>query len=90
MFTPHENLVYEIFSSLKKSGKEKFCASEINYQSYPQNADKNWIDFMKTSIADNPEMKLKYTGGIDAHKTSVFIKHKYMDDNILKELLGEK
>ena len=45
---------------------------------------------MKTSIADNPEMKLKYTGGIDAHKTSVFIKHKYMDDNILKELLGEK
>lgn len=89
MFAPHENLVYEIFNSLKQIGKEKFYASEINYQSYPQNADKKWMDFMKT-IADNPNLNLKYTGGIDAHKPSIFIKHKYMDENVLKELLGEK
>ena len=89
MFVPHENLVYEIFNSLKQIGKEKFYASEINYQSYPQNADKKWMDFMKT-IADNPNLNLKYTGGIDAHKPSIFIKHKYMDENVLKELLGEK
>ena len=88
MFVPHENLVYEIFNSLKQIGKEKFYASEINYQSYPQNADKKWMDFMKT-IADNPNLNLKYTGGIDAHKPSIFIKHKYMDENVLKELLGE-
>ena len=88
MFAPHENLVYEIFNSLKQIGKEKFYASEINYQSYPQNADKKWMDFMKT-IADNPNLNLKYTGGIDAHKPSIFIKHKYMDENVLKELLGE-
>lgn len=89
MFAPHENLVYEIFNSLKQIGKEKFYASEINYQSYPQNADKKWMDFMKT-IADNSNLNLKYTGGIDAHKPSIFIKHKYMDENVLKELLGEK
>lgn len=89
MFASHENLVYEIFNSLKQIGKEKFYASEINYQSYPQNADKKWMDFMKT-IADNPNLNLKYTGGIDAHKPSIFIKHKYMDENVLKELLGEK
>ena len=88
MFASHENLVYEIFNSLKQIGKEKFYASEINYQSYPQNADKKWMDFMKT-IADNPNLNLKYTGGIDAHKPSIFIKHKYMDENVLKELLGE-
>ncbi len=89
MFAPHENLVYEIFNSLKQAGKEKFYASEINYQSYPQNVNKGWIDFMKT-IADNQNINLKYTGGIDAHKPSIFIKHKYMDENVLKKLLGEK
>lgn len=88
-FSPHENLVYEIFNSLKQTGKEMFYASEINYQSYPKNADENWISFMKNSIADNKNLNLKYTGGIDAHKPSIFIKHKYMDEKILKELLGE-
>lgn len=85
----NENLVFEIFNSLKQSGKEKFIASEINYQSYPSDADRNWIDFMKNSIADNETLKLKYTGGIDAHKPSIFIKHKFIDEKILKELLGE-
>lgn len=88
-FAPHENLVYEIFAWLKNIGKEKFCASEVNYQSYPEHVNYKWIDFMKTSIADNPNLKLKYTGGIDAHKPSIFLKHKYIDENTLKEILGE-
>lgn len=88
-FNYSENLVYEIFNSLKKSGKNLFAASEINYQSYGKNCDRNWIDFMKNSIADNPNLNLKYTGGVDCHKSSIFVKHKYLDENLLKEFLGE-
>ena len=87
--TPHENLVYEIFMSLKNAGKEKFYASEINYQSYPANSNPEWISFMKEKIADNKDLNLKYTGGIDAHKKSIFLKHKYLDEKTLSELLGE-
>lgn len=86
---PHENLVYEIFMSLKNAGKEKFYASEINYQSYPSNSNPEWISFMKSKIADNKNLNLKYTGGIDAHKKSIFLKHKYLDEKTLSELLGE-
>ena len=84
-----ENLVYEIFNSLKQSGKEMFAASEVNYQSYPKYVDKQWINYMKESIADNPNLNLLYTGGVDAHKPSIFVKHKYLDDETLKEILGE-
>lgn len=87
-YAPHENLVYEIFNSLKQKGGEKFLASEVNYQSYPTYTGKEWRDFMK-NIADNENLKLKYTGGIDAHKPSIFVKHKYLDEKLLQELLGE-
>lgn len=89
MFKYNENLVFEIFNSLKQTGKEKFIASEINYQSYPSYTGRDWIDFMKNAIADNETLKLKYTGGIDAHKPSIFVKHKYLDEKILKEIIGE-
>lgn len=84
-----QNLVYEIFNSLKQSGKELFAASEINYQSYPKYVDKSWIDFMKRSIADNSNLNLLYTGGVDAHKPSIFTKHSYLDDITLQEIFGE-
>jgi len=91
---PNKNLVFEIFYELKKLGKEKFLASETNYQSY-RNLSSDWIEFMKKDIADNPLLKLYYTGGLDCHSPSIFSNHDYVFDDFikayeLKEILGKK
>lgn len=88
----NKNLVYRIFQALKQEGQELFAASEINYQSYGKQADAAWINFMKQDIADT--FGLKYTGGVDCHKPSIFLKHKLLSENDiekldLRELLGE-
>ncbi|MDD3594173.1 MAG: hypothetical protein PHX18_06065 [Candidatus Gastranaerophilales bacterium] len=90
----NKNLVYRVFQSLKQEGKDLFDASEINYQSYGKEIGNDWIKFMKEDIADCNSLKLKYTGGVDCHKPSIFLKHKLLaKDDIerlnLRELLGE-
>ena len=91
---PNKNLVFEIFNELKQLGKDKFQATEINYQSY-RNMGTDWINFMEKDIANNPLLNLFHTGGLDCHSPSIFSNHdyvadKYVEEFNLEEILGKQ
>lgn len=95
MQNENKNLVFEVFNDLKQKGKELFCATEVNYQSYKSSMGRDWIDFMKKDIADNPLLNLYYTGGTDTHAPSIFNKHTVLpkvlvDKYKLQNITGDK
>lgn len=84
------HLAWRLFNHLHETGKDLFKCSETNYQSYDKSADrKKWAEKMNGLAAN---FNLLKTGGIDCHKTSIFLKHeklteKQIYDFNLKEIV---
>lgn len=84
--TPILHLGWRLFKHLKEVGGDLFKCSEINYQSYGDTKNRaKWINFME-EIANLDDMKLLHAGGMDCHKNSLFLKHKFMTKEQAKEL----
>ena len=88
-----EHLAWRLYSALKKSGGERFKATEANYQSYKYKdaGSLHWQKYMGEEKAN--EFGLLKTGGIDCHKPSIFKKHHTLTEseileNNLKGIVG--